>query len=82
VRSAEDIAATVEKCLAYSLLSERPFQKAADFLMLLRADPTWDESDATLVQSRALADIMKRSNGKNYDWHFVELESRPLESVI
>ena len=55
----DNIALAVQKCLAYSLESDRPFEQAADFFLALGASDNWSDADIALVKSMTLAGLMK-----------------------
>ena len=52
------IRATVEACLAYAAHAERPFQQAADLIILLKNTPGWTDAEIFEVQGRVLEALL------------------------
>jgi hypothetical protein len=55
------IALTVEACIAYATKAERPFQQAADLLIMLKNTPGWTDAEIFEVQGRIVEALLKAS---------------------
>lgn len=51
----------VETCLAYAASAERPFQQAAEILVVLRRSAGWSEMEQTEVQSAVLMRLIEQA---------------------
>ena len=65
VKNADKIEHALDACAAYALDSERPFQEAADYLMLLRRSTELSDAEISKVQTLALTEIMTRAMDKS-----------------
>ncbi len=57
----DKITHALETCLAYARETERPFQQAADFFLVLRHSDGWSDSEISQVKTLALTGLMKRA---------------------
>ena len=56
----DKITHAVETCLAYARETERPFQQAADFFLVLRDSDGWSDLEISQVKTLALTGLIKR----------------------
>ena len=58
-----NIADAVKDCVEYALGDDRPFQKIADFLFILK-EAGWSEGDLDAVKARVLDEWSRRRNSE------------------
>ena len=69
------ITRTVETCVAYAAKAERPFQQAADLLVMLKTTPGWTDAEIFEVQGRVTDALLALAKDNS------EKQSKSIDNV-